>query len=213
MTQSADEIREFYQRAAAARQRLQEMAVRAVPHAKLVEHAQKLGLPVNEEMAQLDEGELAYAFDLAIYTAPPGRTRAIDRVAKQHASLKTEAALVLNGLIRSWLSIFRVIGPHPEMGLVVEDALFGGEVWVMDDILAELGEAEGVFCARLARIWGFAITTGTVAPLDAGMLTAIRGTTAQGGVDPSALIEDPRFIRTMWQRALGFHPDGGPRRG
>lgn len=205
MAQSADEIREFYGRCAAARQRFQQMAVQATPRPKLEEQAKKLGLPVGEELAQLDEGELAYAFDLAIYTAPPGRSRAIDRVARQHASLKTEAVLVLNGLTHSWLSVFRVVGPHPEMGLVLEDMLLGGEVWVMDEVLEELGQPETVFAARVARVWGFAITCGVVARLDEMMLAGFRGVIAEGGIDPATLTEDPRFARAMWQRALGFH--------
>jgi hypothetical protein len=209
MAQGAEEIREFYQRSAAARQRFQEMAVRATPQAKLAEQAKKLGLPVGEEMAQLDEGELAYAFDLAIYTAPPGRSRAIDRVARQHASLKTEAVLVLNGLIRSWVSVFRVVGPHPDMGLVLEDMLLGGEVWVVDEALDELGQPGTVFAARIARVWGFALTCGVVARLDEAMLAGFRAVIGQGGVDPAEVTDDPRFARAMWQRALGFHFDPG----
>jgi hypothetical protein len=205
MAQGADEIREFYGRCAAARRRFQEMAVQATPRSKLAEHAKKLGLPVGEEMAQLDEGELAYAFDLAIYTAPPGRSRAIDRVARKHASLKTEAALVLNGLTQSWLSVFKVIGPHPEAGLVLEDALLGGEVWVVDEGLEEFSQPDTVFAARVARVWGFAITCGVVARLDETMLAGFRSVIAEGGIDPAGLTEDPRFARAVWQRALGFH--------
>jgi hypothetical protein len=205
MTQGADEIREFYQRSAAARQRFQELAVRATPQAKLAEQARKLGLPVGEETAQLDEGELAFAFDLAIYTAPPGRSRAIDRVARQHASLKTKAVLVLNGLMRAWVSVFRVVGAHPEAGLVLEDTLLGGEVWLVDEALEELGQPGTVFGARIARIWGFAITCGVVARLDEPMLAGFRAVIAEGGVDPVELTDDPRFARAMWQRALGFH--------
>ncbi|MFC7542243.1 hypothetical protein ACFQU2_25960 [Siccirubricoccus deserti] len=126
-------------------------------------------------------------------------------MARQHASLKTEAVLVLNGLTHSWLSVFRVIGPHPEMGLVLEDALLGGEVWVVDEALEEFGQPETVFAARVARVWGFAIACGVVARLDETMLAGFRGVIAEGGLDPATLTEDPRFARAMWQRALGFH--------
>lgn len=205
MALSGEEIREFCLRSTAARRRFQELAVQATPRAKLLEQAKRLGLPVEDEMAQPSEEELAYAFDLAIYTAPPGRSRAIDRVARQHARLRGEAVLVLNGLTRSWLSVFRVVGPHPEAGLILEDAMLGGEVWVVDDLMAEHGEPGTVLAARLARIWGFAITCGVVSVLDDKMLAGLKAVIARGGVDPKDLVDDPRFARAMWERALGFH--------
>ncbi|TCZ64068.1 hypothetical protein [Roseicella aquatilis] len=205
MAMTGDEIRDFYERSARARQRLQDMAVQATPQAKVLEQAKRLGLAVEDEMAQPSEEDLAYAFDLAIYTAPPGRSRAIDRVARQHARLPGEAALVLNGLTRSWISVFRVIGPHPEAGLILEDALLGGEVWVVDDLLAENGEPGTVLAARLGRIWGFAITCGVLALLDEKMLAGFSGILARGGVNAADLVDDPRFARAMWERALGFH--------
>lgn len=205
MAMTGDEIRELHDRSVAARRRLQELAVQATPRAKLLEQAKRLGLPVEDEMAQPSEEDLAYAFDLAIYTAPPGRSRAIDRVARQHARLPGEAALVLNGLTRSWLSVFQVVGPHPEVGLILEDTLLGGEVWVVDDLLAENGEPGTVFATRLGRIWGFAITCGVVSVLDDKMLAGFKGVIARGGVDPKDLVDDPRFARAMWEHALGFH--------
>ncbi|WP_149537710.1 hypothetical protein [Siccirubricoccus phaeus] len=209
MAMSAEEIRETYARCAAARQRLQELAVRATPREKIREQIQRLGLSLDEEMGQNSAEELAYAFDLAIYTAPPGRSRAIDRVARQHARLPGEAALVLNALTRSWLSIFRVLDRHPEEGLVLEDALLGGEIWLVDQNLAETAPPGTVLASRVGRVLGFAITTGVVALLDEGMLAAMLGTLRQGGVEGAALAEDPRFARAMWQRALGFHVDQG----
>jgi hypothetical protein len=203
MALSADEIRDLYQRAAAARRRFQELAVQATPRAKLVEHAKRLGLAVEDEMAQPSEEELAYAFDLAVYTAPPGRSRAIDRVAKQHARLPGEAALVLNGLTRSWLSVFRVAGPHPEAGLILEDAMLGGEAWVVDDLLSEHAEPGTVLATRLARVWGFAITCGVASVLDEARLAGFRQVVAQGGVDPGDIVAEPRFAQGMWLHALG----------
>ncbi|MCO6415297.1 hypothetical protein JYK14_03780 [Siccirubricoccus sp. KC 17139] len=209
MAMSAEEIRDFYGRCAAARQRLQELALRALPREKIREQIQRLGLSLDEEMGQTSGEELAYAFDLAIYTAPPGRSRAIDRVARQHARLPGEAALVLNALTRSWLSVFRVQDRHPEEGLLLEDALLGGEVWLVDQNLAETAPPGTVFASRIGRVGGFAITTGVMAPLDEAMLGGIQGMLRQGGVEAAALVEDPRFARAMWQRALGFHPDQG----
>ena len=143
-----------------------------------------------------------------MYSAPPGRSRAIDRVAKRHAALRTEASLVLNALGRSWFSVFRVLGHHPEVGLVLEDALLGGEVWVLDEALAEQSEAGAVLATRLGRVSGFAITCGVVAGLDAAALAAFRAAIL-GGVSAAELTEDPRFAEAIWKRALGFRVEDG----
>lgn len=203
MALTSDELREFFGRCAKARQRFQELAVQAVPRPKLLEHARRLGLAVEDDMAQPSEEELAFAFDLAIYTAPPGRSRAIDRVAKQHARLPGEAALVLNGLSRSWLSVFQVQAPHPEAGFILEDAMLGGEAWVVDEALADQAEPGTVLATRLARVNGFAITCGVVAVLDETMLARLHQLVRGGEIDPAELVGEPRFAERMWLHALG----------
>jgi len=198
-----DELRDFQARCIAARQRFQELAMRAIPRARLQEFAERLGLAVADEMTQVGDYELAYAFDLAIYTAPPGRSRAIDRIARQHSALRTEAALVLNGLTRSWFSVFRVLGPHPEAGLLVADALLGGEVWVLDEALSEAGQPGAIIATRLARVAGFAITCGVTATLEEERLAGFEALIAAGDVDAEALAGDIRFAQAIWRRAVG----------
>src|SRR5690349_2756790 len=122
MDETAREIEESYRRCAELRRRLQEAALRSVPVAKVAEHAERLGLPVREDMAQISEGDLAYAFDLAVHTAPPGRPRAIERMAARQGRTAAgeEAGLVLRALVHAWFSVFRVLGPHPDAGLLLE---------------------------------------------------------------------------------------------
>lgn len=201
-----DELRSAWTRHAAARQRFQEMAARALPLPKLAEQARRLGLEVDRELAQVGEAEMAFAIDLAIYTAPPGRSRAIDRVVRQHGKLRGEAVLVLNALSRAWLSIFHVQGTHPEAGLLLEDALLGGEVWVLDEGLAEAAEPGSIVATRLGRVLGYAITTGVHTVLDEMTLAGIREALRRAGADPLDLISDPRFAEGLWRRALGFGP-------
>ena len=161
-----------WQRHAAARQRFQEMAARSLPLPKVMEQAKRLGLQVDRELAQVGEAELAYALDLAIYTAAPGRSRAIDRVVRQHLRLRGEAALVLNALGASWFSLFRVLGAHPEAGLLLEDALLGGEVWVVDARPGEAAAPGSVVATRLGRVMGYAISCGVLAVLDEAAVAA-----------------------------------------
>lgn len=204
MNDTSDDLRITWRRCAEARKRFQELAVQSVPVPKVLDQARRLGLPVDRELEQIAETELAYALDLAIYSAAPGRSRAIDRVVRQHARLRGEAVLVLNALSTAWMSVFRVVGVHPDAGLVLEDVLLGGEVWVVDEGLAEVAEPGAVVATRLGRVQGFAITCGVAAVLDEMILAGVRGAMQRGGVEPTDLVADPRFAEGMWRRALGF---------
>ncbi|MEN0073380.1 MAG: hypothetical protein AAGC69_03300 [Paracraurococcus sp.] len=204
MAMTGDEIRDFYARCAAARQRFQDMAVQSLPKQKVLEQMERLGLALDPEMGQVSDAELAYAFDLAIHTSAPGRSRAIDRVVRRHASLPGEAALVLNALGRAWLSIFRVLDRHPEEGLILKDELLGGEVWLVDQSIAETAPPGTVIASRIGRVLGFCISTGVVAELDENRLAGINAIISRSGVAAETLLEDPRFATMMWQDGLGF---------
>jgi hypothetical protein len=208
MNLSAEELWEFYRRCGRLRMRFQTMAAQSLPPAKLVEHCKALGLPVDRELYQADEGELAYALDLAVYAAPPGRSRAIDRIAKQYAGREgEESALVLNALSRSWLSLFRVLGPHPEAGLLLEDLVLGGEVWVLDEALAEHAAPETVLGIRLGRVCGFAITCGVVAVLDPAMAAEVQREVGDDRDLAEELLGNLRFVRGLWLLGLGYRPE------
>ena len=205
MGDQATEIEALYRRCVPLRQRFQDAALRSVPTPKVVEQAGRLGLPVTQELAQVSEGDLAFAFDLSVYTAPPGRSRAIDRMARQQRAAQGEAGLVLSALTSAWFSIFRVLGPHPDTGLLLEDVLLGGQVWVVDEALAESAAPGTVLASRLGRVRGFAITCGVAATLDDAILAGFRNVLSEAGVPAGDLVVDPRFATLIYQRALGFH--------
>ena len=208
MDLSAEELWEFYRRCATLRMRFQTQAAQSLPPGKLREHCKALGLPVDEELYQVNDAELAYAFDLAVYQAPPGRSRAIDRIAKQYAGREgEESALVLNALSRSWLSLFQVIGPHPEAGLLLEDLVLGGEVWVLDESLAEHAAPGAVLGIRLGRVCGFAITCGVVAVLDPAMATEVQREVGGDRDLAEELLGNLRFVRGLWLLGLGYRPE------
>lgn len=205
MDLSAEELWAFYRRCGALRLRFQQMAAKSVPAARLVEHCKALGLMVDRELYQVNEGELDFALDLAVYSAPPGRSRAIDRIARQYAGREgEESALVLNALSRSWLSLFRVLGPHPEAGLLLEDLMLGGEVWVLDEAMAERAAPGTVLGIRLGRVAGFAITCGVVAPLAPEMAAEVRRQVGDDQDMVEELLGDLRFQRQLWRLGLGF---------
>ncbi len=196
-----------YRRCAGLRQRLQEAALRSVPLASVRAQAEQLGLPVGEDMAQIPDEAMAFAFDLAVHTGPPGRPRAIDRLGRRGAE-GGEAALVLRALQTAWFSVFRVLGPHPSgAGQILEDALLGGEAWVIDEILAEDAAPAAVLALRLARVQGFCLTTGVLAALDEATLDGMRQVLAGTGLTAEDMAGEARFAQMIYQRTLGVDLD------
>src|SRR3981081_3622287 len=100
-----------YRRYSDLRKDIQTTALENIPASKLLAHAKRIGLSDGKVLFTDDAVELTLVFDLALYTAQAGRTRAIDRCARKRLKVsKPDEALVLQGLQASRFSIFRVIG-------------------------------------------------------------------------------------------------------
>jgi hypothetical protein len=205
-----EDLAAFYRHCAAARQRLQAQAVQALPREQVLKAARSLNLPLDADMAQIGEADLAFAFDLALHTASPGRPSVMTRFAASllHRQRDRASSLVLMGLAHAWLSVFRVLGPHPEAGLLLEDALLGGEVWLLEEELGEIGEPGRVLASRVARVEGFAITCGVVAPLDEAMLDQLRRLIGPDPAMAAEMLADARLARSLWQQAVGLSVGG-----
>lgn len=206
MAYTAEQLRELYHHCAEARARLHEQAIRTLPPEQVLKAAQALNLPLGAEMAQIGELELGFAYDLALYVVPAGRPAPMARFAASqlHRQRDRVAQRVLLGLSSAWLSVFRVLGPHPEAGLLLEDALLGGQAWLLEDEFTDLSEPGTVLAARLARMRGFCLTTGCAARLDEAMLATLRQALGEDPALVAAALADPRLVRQLWQRAVGL---------
>ena len=147
MSEDATELWERYDRYAALRQRFQSEALHSVPLPKLRECALRLGLPVDEEAAQIAESDMAFAYDLAVHTGPEGRSRAIDRVARRHQRAEGEAARadsVLRDDLRDARCVLVFDDAHEAIPEVVDLLRF------LKDAIADSKEARGIILSRRA---------------------------------------------------------------
>lgn len=205
MALGRDELLELHDACAATRRRLLDMAAREVPAAQVMRAAAEIGLPPADDLAQVPEEDLAFAIDLALHRAAPGRARPLDLVVRRAARRATaEALLVLRGLETNWFSVFRVLGPHTEAGLLVEDAMAGGEAWVLDGVLDGFAEPGTLVATRLGRVQGFCMTSGVAAGLDEAMLAGLRQAAVSSGVAPAEMMADPRVATLAWKQAVGL---------
>jgi hypothetical protein len=169
----------------------------------LLEQARHLGLAVGETLAESFD-ELTLAFDLAIHTARPDHTRAVDRYARA-AQLQpgSDEALVLEAMRQARFSLWRVERRHEVVGLVVRDLLRQDEVWLVDEAL-ERSAPEGMVAAmRLCTPDAFAMTCGVIVPVDRGLieevlaevLPRVRGS-------PDRVVNDRRFATAVYRAAV-----------
>src|SRR6266481_1031002 len=95
----------------------------------LLRQARRLGLARGRTLILDDMDELNYVYDLAIHTASPGSSRAIDRYARSaRLAAGSDEALVLEGMRAARFSILLIERRHDIAGLIATDLLRRAEV-------------------------------------------------------------------------------------
>jgi hypothetical protein len=169
----------------------------------LLEHARHLGLTAGKTLVAESMEELTLAFDLAVYTAKPGHSRAIDRYARaRQLQPGSDEFVVLEAMRQARFSVWRAERRHEVAGLIVQDLLRQGETWLVDEAL-EQSAPEGVSLAmRLGTPDQFAMTSGIIVPVDREVMTEVldevlprvRGT-------PDQVANDRRFATAIYRAA------------
>jgi hypothetical protein len=134
----------------------------------MLEQAKHLGLAWGQILCAESEAEMTLLFDLAIHTAKPGRSRAIDRYAKS-VSLQSgsDEALTLEAMRRARFSVWRIERQHETAGAIVTDLLRDNETWLVDEGLALSAELGMTLASGLCWPADFAMTCGVIVPVDA----------------------------------------------
>ena len=164
---SREEILTRYRHLRAIATRHHSEALEFLSRSAILEQARHLGLTVGKTLVAESIDEMTLAFDLAIHTARPGHSRAIDRYARA-AQLQpgSDESVVLEAMRQARFSVWRVERRHEAAGLVVQDLLHQDEAWLVDEAL-EQSAPEGVAVAmRLCTPDAFAMTSGIIVPVD-----------------------------------------------
>src|SRR5882757_5042508 len=185
-----------YRRYSDLRRDIQTTALRNVSRESFLASAKRIGLSDGKVLFTDDAAELTLVYDLALYTAKAGRSRAIDRCARSRLTVATpDEALVLQSLQASRFSVFRIIGRCEPAGVLLEDLMRGGEIPLVDEGLEQSARPGEVFAMRVAPIEEFVITCGAVVPLNIETFEEIIDFLTDGGSDAElvALADDRRF--------------------
>jgi hypothetical protein len=180
-------------------------ALKLLSRTAILHQARRLGLATDGNFLILDSmDELTLAFDLAIHTAPAGRSRTIDRYArsKRFASGSDEA-LMLEAMCDARFAIVLVQRRHPSAGLIVADLFRKIELWLMDEGLEASLPVGTAFATRYYAPDRFVITAGVGMPVDAGLLTSVLESTPQL-LRKSRIeaIQDRRFAEAVYRAAI-----------
>lgn len=183
--------------------RLHAAALERVAWPSLMEQAKHLRLLEWPDVLTASDSEMTLLYDLAVHTARPGRSRAVDR-GPRHATADTDDGLVQAALRQARFSIWRLDRWHAELGVIVTDTLRGGETWVIDLGLAFSAKPGMLFASRLCWPAEFAITCGALAPVSADLMDEVLFDIAGWlhHLDLAKAADDARFATAVYANAI-----------
>jgi hypothetical protein len=170
----------------------------------ILDHARRLGLAQGKTLVLDSMDELTLAFDLAIYTAPAGRSRAIDRYANSARLAPTsEEAVVLDAMRNARFALLLARRRHESAGLIVTDLFREFDLWLVDEGL-EISLPDGTaFATRYYAPGPFIMTAGVGLPIDRGAFArAIESAPHLMRKSPAEAIQDRRFAEAVYRGAI-----------
>jgi hypothetical protein len=178
--------------------------VRYLSHDAVLQQARRLGLAQGRNFVLKHQDEMSFVFDLLIFTAPAGRTRAIDRYARAaQLAPGSEEAAALEAMRKARFSVFSVQRRHETAGLVLRDLLRETEVWLVDVGLEKSAPEGAVMATRLYAPDRFSVTTGVNIPLDKTLLDSALAEVPQLRHKPPAeLADDRRLAEAIYRVAV-----------
>jgi hypothetical protein len=176
-----------------------------VARSTVLERAKHLGCLCGNTLVAESHEVMTLIFDLAVHTAKPGRSRAIDRYAREAALTPgNDEAGTLDAMCAASFSIWRIDRRHEAAGLVVTDIFRKRETWLIDEGLTASGEPGFAFASRLCWPAEFAMTCGVIVPVDEDIMAQVvsdgMAWLPHSDLDRSA--DDPRFATAIYRAAI-----------
>jgi hypothetical protein len=170
----------------------------------ILHHARRLGLADGKTLILDSMDELTLAFDLAIHTAPIGRSRAIDRYARSaQVAQGSDEALMLEAMRKARFAVVVVRGRHPSAGLIVTDLFRKTELWLVDEGLEISLPVGAAFATRYYAPERFVMTAGVGMPVDLDLLScAIMAAPQLLSRSIAKAINDRRFAEAVYRAAI-----------
>ncbi|MET4261357.1 hypothetical protein ABIC09_006324 [Bradyrhizobium sp. S3.12.5] len=185
--------------------RLHDEVLKSISDDTLLDRARRLELAQGRTLALEDPDETYYIYDLAIYTAPADRSRAIDRYAKSaRFEAQSDERRMLEAMRASQFAILMVERRHDTVGLIATDILRNSKVWLIDVGLEHSMDSGQLFATRLLTVETFSMTAGVNVPFEIDMLEPICMMLPRRVADSklSQVADDRRFAEAVYKVGL-----------
>jgi hypothetical protein len=172
---------------------IQDDVIDLVQYSTILEFGRRLGIVRSGELS-VENQESKLLCDLAVHTARPGRSRAIDRYARSAAfPAGSDDARVLAALQKARFTTFRIEARHPVAGAMAHDLLLKKSFHLMDISVGLTAPRNFSLIGRLLDIDGFRMSCLTLVPMNSDLLEQAR----------------PRLPASMARNALEAFQDPG----
>ena len=170
----------------------------------LMQHARRLGLAHGNTLILDSMDDLTLCYDLAVYTAPADRSRAIDRYARSaQLAQGSDEALMLEAMRNARFALIAVERPHEAAGLIVTDLFRKAELWLVDEGLEMSLPVGAAYATRYYTTDSFVMTAGVGMPVDSDLIThALESAPLLRRKSPAEAIEDRRFAEAIYRAAI-----------
>ena len=177
---------------------LHEEVLNCVSGDALLSCARRLGLAQGKTLLLEDMDEMYYVYDLAIYTAPPDRSRAIDRYAKSAKfDAQSDERLMVEAMQASQFAILLIERRHDVAGLIATDVVRNSKVWLLDVGLESSMDDGELIATRL-------LTRGVNIPFEIEMLEPVCALLPQRMANDklTRIADDRRFAEAVYKVGL-----------
>jgi hypothetical protein len=169
-----------------------------------LDHARRLGLTRGRILVADSMDQMTLAMDLAIYTAAPGRSRAIDRYANLGRwAPGSEEAVMLEVMRNARFGVLQVLRRHPTAGLIVTEVFRQIDLWLVDENMEATMPMGVAFAGRFFAPGPFVMNGGVGVPLTREALKRVLLSLPQLTRKPQAeVVQDRRFAETAYRNAI-----------
>lgn len=205
MPSTRDDILARYLHLREISKRLHQEILGAISNDALLHQARRLGLARGKTLFLDHEDEAYYVYDLAIYTAPADRSRAVDRYARSAGfEAGSDERLMLDAMRISQFAILAIEHRHDTAGLVARDVLRNSEVWLLDVGLENSLDEGELLATRLITPGPFSMTAGVNVPFEIEMLDLVCSLLPQRVATNklSKIADDWRFAEAVYKAGL-----------
>lgn len=205
MTLTRDSILARYLHLREISKRLHDGVLKSISGDALLNQARRLGLVEGKTLLLDHTEEMYYVYDLAIYSAPPDRSRAIDRYAKSAKfEAQSDERLMLDAMRRTQFAVLLIEQRHDTAGLIATDILRNSKVWLLDVGLESSMDDGELIATRLLTPGPFSMTAGVNVPFDIEMLKSACMLLPQRISDSklSQIAEHRRFAEAVFKVGL-----------